>query len=477
MNEQQMEPELTVGEIIKLYLSHWKMFAFFTVVLFVLSAIVYAVKVPYVAQATIVINDSQNSSMQAFSNQFFGLSKSLQESKKGSSLLSKHIEYLKTREFYESLISHIKARGQSPQITMEERRGFETFQNSFGNDVDVTSANHIALLQKLDAWTRFQLDSDFELKVIVATPDRAQSLFLSNTASELATDLLKKRELREITKVEDFMNKQKADADQKLVDIGKQMSEMQHAEGALLPLVSKEKMGDYVSELLVRANETKLKIAENKKMIEYLQRGRSGQKEAAMYGVGGRIEGLKIENSLLGEKLGQVNASIANLKKEVKQLPFEAQMVEDLKKKSEIEFSRFKELSNALAKLEATKLSIDTRFEVLESARWENTVPQIGLLTLGLLSILLSQFAGSLLIYFRYLWNPQVVTAEASRNLVILDNHSLDPRVIIENSKIKFSLKKPEKPKDEAEQQQQQDEQSKLAWSVLNIGQSTDVSQ
>ncbi|MNL53612.1 hypothetical protein D3C87_1768750 [compost metagenome] len=152
-------------------------------------------------------------------------------------------------------------------------------------------------------------------------------------------------------------------------------------------------------------------------------------------------------------------------------------MVEDLKKKSEIEFSRFKELSSALAKLEATKLSIDTRFEVLESARWENTVPQIGLLTLGLLSILLSQFAGSLLIYFRYLWNPQVVTAEASRNLVILDNHSLDPRVIIENSKIKFSLKKPEKPKDEAEQQQQQDEQSKLAWSVLNIGQSTDVSQ
>lgn len=477
MNDQQMEPELTVGEIIKLYLSHWKMFGFFTVVLFVLSAIVYAVKVPYVAQATIVINDSQNSSMQAFSNQFFGLSKSLQESKKGSSLLSKHIEYLKTREFYEALIGHIQARGQSPQITMEERRGFETFQKTFGQDFDAKSATHISLLQKLDSWTKFQLDSDFELKVVVATPDRAQSLFLSNTASDLATTLLKQRELREITKVEDFMNKQKADADQKLVEIGQQMSEMQHAEGALLPLVSKDKMGEYVSELLVRANETKLKIAENKKMIEYLQRGRSGQREAAMYGVGGKIEALKIENSLLGEKLGQVNASIANIKKEVKQLPFEAQMVEDLKKKSEIEFARYKELSSALGKLEATKLSIDTRFEVLEAARWENTVPQIGLLTLGLLSILLSQFAGSLLIYFRYLWNPQVVTAEASRNLVILDNHSLDPRVIIENSKIKFSLKKPEKPKEEADQQTQQDEQSKLAWSVLNIGQSTDVSQ
>ena len=33
------------------------------------------------------------------------------------------------------------------------------------------------------------------------------------------------------------------------------------------------------------------------------------------------------------------------------------------------------------------------------------------------------------------------MTAEASRNLVIFDNHSVDPRVIIENSKIRFRLR------------------------------------
>lgn len=85
----------------------------------------------------------------------------------------------------------------------------------------------------------------------------------------------------------------------------------------------------------------------------------------------------------------------------------------------------------------------------------------------------MSQFAGSLVIYFKYLWNPHVVTAQASRNLVIFDNNSTDPRVIIENSKIKFSLKKP----DAKNEKEQGEEQHKVAWNVLNVGQGTDLTQ
>lgn len=472
MSDQHIEPELTVGEIIKLYLSHWRMFAFFTAGLFAISVLVYVLKVPFVASSTIVINDSQNSSMQAFSNQFFGLSKSIQESKKGSSLLSKHIEYLKTREFYETLLVRIQERGASPLLTMEERKGYDVLKNNYLKNLDKPE-NKIALLQRLDAWTRVQLDSDFEIKVDSVTPIKSMSLFLSNTISELAAQTLKARELNEITRVEEFMTKQKAEADEKLTSFSKQLAELQNKDENLLPLSSKEKMGDYVTELLVRANEIKLKMAENKKMIEYLERGRTGQRESALYGVGGKIEALKIENNLLAGKLGQVQGSIDRLKKEVKALPFAAQMVEDLKKKSELEFNRYKELTTNLAKLEAQKISIDTRFEVLERARWENTLPQVGLLSLGLISLLLSQLAGSLIIYFKYLWNPNVVTAQTSRNLVIFDNHSVDPRVIIENSKIKFSLKKPETKKEN----EPGEEQEKIAWNVLNVGQGTDVSQ
>ncbi|AFY02874.1 hypothetical protein Bdt_3199 [Bdellovibrio bacteriovorus str. Tiberius] len=449
------------------------MFALFTAVLFAISALVYAVKVPFVANSTIVIHDSQNSSLQAFSNQFFGMSKSVQESKKGSSVLSKHIEYLKTREFYEDLLNRVQARGNSKEITLEERKGFEIFKEKYLNGLAANPESKVQLLQILNAWTKINLDSDFEIRVSAVTPIKSMSLFLSNTVSELAAEKLKTRELSEINRVEDFMTKQKADADEKLVSLGKQLAEMQNKDENLLPLASKDKMGDYVSDLLVRSNEIKLKMAENRKMIDYLQAGRGKQKESALYGVGGRIEALKIENNILAGKLGQVQASIAQLKKEVKDLPFAAQMVEDLKKKSELEFNRYKELSTALTKLDAMKISIDTRFEVLERARWETTLPQIGLLSLGLLSLLFSQFIGSLVIYFRYLWNPHVVTAQASRNLVIFDNHSVDPRVIIENSKIKFSLKKPEAKKDD----ETQDEQQKIAWNVLNVGQGTDVSQ
>lgn len=472
MNDQHIEPELTVGEIIKLYLAHWRMFVLFAAGLFAVSVFVYIVKIPFVASSTIVINDSQNSSLQAFSNQFFGLSKSVQESKKGSSLLSKHIEYLKTREFYELLLKRINERGNSPLITLEERQGYQILKDNYLKNLDKED-NKIDLLQRLDKWTKIQLDSDFEIKVSAVTPLKPMSLFLSNTASELAAETLKKRELDEISRVEDFMQKQKDDADKKLVQLGQQLADMQNKDEHVLPLASKEKMGDYVSDLLVRSNEIKLKMAENRKMIEYLERGRTGQRESALYGVGGKIEALKIENNILSGKLAQVQSSIDRLKKEVKVLPFAAQMVEDLKKKSELEFARYKELTTSLAKLDAQKLSIDTRFEVLEKARWETTLPQMGLLSLGLLSILLSQFIGSLIIYFRYLWNPHVVTAQASRNLVIFDNHSMDPRVIIENSKIKFSLKKPEAKKESEQGAEKQD----VSWNVLNVGQGTDITQ
>ncbi|MGZ3826125.1 MAG: hypothetical protein ACXVCR_14300, partial [Bdellovibrio sp.] len=361
-----------------------------------------------------------------------------------------------------------------PLISMEEKNGFDILKLNYMADLN-NPAGKIEFLQRLDRWLKVQSDSDFEIKVSASTPLKSVSLFLSNAFSELAATTLKKRELNEIARVASFMEKQKQEADANLVSFSKQLADLQNKDENMLPLSSKEKMGDYVSDLLVRANETKLKISENKKMIEYLERGRNGQRDSSLYGVGGKIEALKIENSLLVEKLGQIQGSIERMKREVKELPFAAQMVEDLKRKSELEFNRYKELSTSLAKLEAQKISIDTRFEVLEQARWETTLPQIGLLSMGLLALLLSQFFGSMVIYFRYLWNPNVVTAQASRNLVIFDNHATDPRVIIENSKIKFSLKKPDTVKEEAVQDEQQ--QQKIEWNVINSNQGTDATQ
>jgi hypothetical protein len=232
-------------------------------------------------------------------------------------------------------------------------------------------------------------------------------------------------------------------------------------------------MGEYVSELFVRSNEIKLKIAENKKAIEFMEQNRSGQRESGLFGLAGKIETLKVENNLLSGKLSQVQASADHIKKEVRTLPFAAQKFEDLKKKSDLEFNRYKELNTALAKIEAQKMSVESRFEVLDKARWETTVPQIGMMTLVLMSFLLSQIIGSAIIYFRYLWNPRLAYASSHRDLMIFANHSIDPHVVIENSKIKLSLKKPDGTKDTKVSSEVKDPH----WNMVNVATGSEATQ
>lgn len=440
MNQEIQEPQLTVTEILRLYLSQWRLFAFLSVFLVAVSLIVYAVKIPFVSSGTLMINDSQNSGLQAFSSQFYGLSKSVQETKKGNSLLAKHLEYLKTSDFLEKLAQKIVQRGDSGKLPMDELKGYRELKADYlpnAKDLDAK----IRFQRQLAKWMKLGSDADFEVKISMATNSREASLFLTNTTLMLAKDILKDREMDELRQVESFVSKQKDGADKRLVQLNHQLASYQTKDENLLPFASKDKMGDYVSELLVRSNELKLKMAENNKMINYLQGGRKQVSESRLYGTGGRIEGLMVENKMLAAKLSQLQVSIAALKKQMRQLPFTAQMVDDLKKKSEIQFAQYKELSAALSKIEAQKLSIDTRFDVLEKARWEASGPMVSLTTMLLLSLVLSQVLGSVLIYFKFLWNPQEITAQASRDRIIFDGHSLDPRVIVENSKIKFKLK------------------------------------
>ncbi|MEN0058881.1 MAG: hypothetical protein AAGB31_08605, partial [Bdellovibrio sp.] len=228
MSEQQVESELSISEVLKLYLAHWRLFCVLTLGLFTICLGVYIFKIPFIASSKIVINDTQNSTLQAFSNQFFGMSKSVQETKKGSSQISKHIEYLKTREFYETLLQRLQTRGESPLITMEERQGFDELKKDYLQKVvDGGAERQISLLQKLDSWTKLQLESDFALKVSAITPDRKMSLYISNTATEVAAEVLRKREMAEMGRVEKFMLEQKQEADQNVLALSQQLAQLQ----------------------------------------------------------------------------------------------------------------------------------------------------------------------------------------------------------------------------------------------------------
>lgn len=439
-SSQRLTEDLSLKEISRIFIRNWPLFTILFLVLSVCSVAVYVVKIPYISTGSIVVNDTQNSSLQSFATQFFGLTKSVADGKKNNSPLLKHIEYLKTEEFFNQLLSDVQLRGTSTELTLNERKGFEQFKELYLSSTP-NESDKLKVLQALDSMAKVKLDSDFQLKISFATDSKEMSLFLTNTAVKSIAEALKQRELFDIIKVETFIKVQKEAAEKNMVEFNSQLATFQNKPENLISLSSKDKVGEYLSELMVRKNEIRMKIAENQKVIDYLSQGKSQRRESQLYGNNGRVQNLILENQMNRSKLSDLQTAINQITDQAKTIPVAAQTFDELKKKSEVEFDKYKSLTESLSKAEAQKLSIGNRFEVLDKGRFEKVAPQVSLLILLLLSFVVSQVLGSLIIYVIYIWDSNTVTAQASRNVVIIDSHSLDPRVIIENSKIRFNLK------------------------------------
>ncbi len=430
--EQSLAQDLSLKQISQVFIKNWLLFILMFFVVSILAVALYIFKIPFVGLSSITVNDAQNSSLQSFATQYFGLSKTVSDGKKSNSPLMKHAEYLKTTDFFELLLKHINERGQSKTLTIPESEGFKQFIKEYPSD---------SFVSVLDQLSRTKVDSDFELKVSYVAPTKEMALFLTNTALETTLSALKNRELSEILKVEKFIKDQQAVAEKNMIEFNKELAVFQNKSENLISLSSKEKVGEYLSELMVRQNEIKMKIAENQKVIDDLSQGPNSARASQLYGSRGQIQSLKLANQMHQNNLAQLQMSVDRVTHMAKSIPVASQIFEDLKKKSEIEFQKYKSLSESLAKAEAQKLSIESRFEVLEYARYDKTKPQVSLLVLLMISAVLSQMIGSLIIYMNSIWESNTYTAQSSRNVVILDGHSLDPRVIIEDSKIRFRLK------------------------------------
>lgn len=446
-------------DFLKILRQQGKMFLGIFVGLAAVFTAVYFLKIPYVSKGSLLVNDSQNSALQAFSTSYFGMTKSVVEGKKGNTQLGKQLEVLRTREFYELLAKRIPVRGQSPSLTLEEQNAYNNIKDKYFTDINKDPETHRKFLAKLNNWSQAKLESDYEIKISFSTPSKDLSLFLTNTALEVASEFLREREMKEISEVENFIKEQRETVDKNIQELTKEVSGFQTKSENLISMTSKEKMGEYLSDLMVRINETRLKMAENNKDIEFLShQDGDGEREASsnLYGVGGRIESLRLENKMLQSRMAELKESVAKIGNSMKVLPVSVQLLEDKRRKSEVEYAKYKELSDTLAKVEAQKFSVTDRFEILEKARADNTSPQVDLMTLIFLSAVLTLVTGLSYIYVRYIWNPPgssagydlkeekdnvAAVAEMGRNISVVNNdHNKDPRVVIENSKLKFQL-------------------------------------
>ncbi len=461
--------ELSLKEIVKIFTSNWALFLIIFTLTSAAAIGTYVLKTPFVASGSIVVNDSQNSVLQSFASQFFGFTKSVADGKKNNSPLQKHLEFLKTEEFFNQLLSDLKNGGTSETLTVAEKKGFQIYKDQFKEQFQkstvVGSDLHNKSIQKLDAMAKIKLSSDFEIAVSFLSADKELALFVTNTALSTVTQSLKERELLEIIKVESFIKNQIELAEKSMLDLNRQLADFQNKSENLISLSSKDKVSEYLSELMVRKNEVRLKIAENEKAIGFLTSGMSKRRESQLYGNGGRAQALSLENEMHRSKLADIQKAINQVTQQAKSIPVASQVFDELKKKSEIEFSKYKNLTESVAKVDAQKLSVQSRFEVSEKSRLEKVVPQVSLFVLLMMALVISQIVGSLIIYVIYIWDSNSVTAHSSRDIVIVDSHSLDPRVIIENTKIKFRLKNSHFVDDELDADGQQ---KKLTFKIFN---------
>ncbi len=443
---QELTQEMSLKDITSLMVINWPLFLVLTLMITTVGLVIYTIQNPYISKTTIIINDAQNSHLQAFTKNILGQGAQVNEAKKNNSSVQKSLEYFKTIDFLQKIANKTTDAAYNTQISLGEKQGLKIWQAEYSKTTDkLTEDEQIQIYKKIDGMLSFKIKSDYSVDVLVQSDSKELALYISNVAAAVALESFKEVESKDIQQMNDFLQTEKKSVDTEILDLNKKMQAFNEKPENLISLSSREKVGEYLSELMVRKNETLMKISENNKIVTALTGNSAGnstvKRESQLYGNSGKAQGLKLENDLLRAKLGQIQTAIDHVSDEAKAMPVAAQMYDELQKRSDQQVSRYKDISAALAKVEALKLSLVNKFEIYEKSRLDKVAPAVSLTVVLFLSFILSQLLGSLVIYLRAIWDTRLITAQSTRNVVVIDSHSLDPRVIIENSKIKFRLK------------------------------------
>ncbi len=442
-SSQSLTEELSLKNIAQIITQNWALFAVIFIILSVASIALYSFKIPFQSVGSVIINDNKNSSLQSFTSQFVGSASAskVNEAKKANSSVQKSIEYLKTTDFYLNLIRSMSENKKLSEMTMNEKAGFDQFKSDILENKkigELSVDDQLTAVKKIDGMLKLNLQSDYEIEVVTSSLNKDLAYFVSKNSLLVISNELKRVEENDLKKVKDFLTNQKVILDESIHELNKKLSDFQSKPENLISLGS-NKVGDYISELMVRKNEIKMKMSENNQIINSLG-GSQTRRDSALYGNSGKVQNLRNENEMLSARLNDLQNTMNRVMGQAKSIPTASITFDELKKKSDLEFQSYKQVTESLAKIDAYQLSLNNKFEILESPRYDKVKPFIGLSTLLLLSLLLTQALGSIIIYIRSIWDTKYVTAQQTRNIVVIDGHSLDPRVIIENSKIKFSL-------------------------------------
>jgi len=378
--------------------SRWKLALRLSAGFLIVGALSYFTVIPYSVTTTVQINDAQTSQLQAFTNNFFALSKTQTSTAHKTSSPSQAVsDYLDRQDTYTSFVRFLAIESTAAATNPDLESGFAALESKIGGKLQSPLLNWRSAATALRKMVKLTSSNPGELVITTYGGTRDLAYFINSEYSKFAIDELMKHEEKDMEQIRSAIEKQRDVFKAEFVVKNKELIAFQSRPENVLSLASGPNVGNYISELLVRKNEIELKISENERAIQFLGGARAAEL-AHSRNLGGRSQAQQLseDNGLLHKQALAIDDSIKKFTGATNGAAEAMRMHEELQKMSDREFKNFQEANDLLSKLSVYAVSIAGKFEVEHVPEFEDSKKAASLYLVLAVAFFLAQtvFAG-----------------------------------------------------------------------------------
>ncbi len=415
--------EAGLRPLLQIAFSHWRLGARITGLLFILGLFTYVFFVPYTLKTTLLINDAQTSQLQAFTNNFFALSKT-QSARKAQSPSQQAIDYLQRQDTFSAFLKQLASQSAAADAPKELVRGYASLESFLGVDLKKDTYNLRQTASKLRQVIRLKTASPTEISISASTGNREFSYFLNVEYSKFAIEALKQDAEREMEKVRLAIERQRDHFKERFEASNKELIAFQSRPENVLSLANGANVSTYISELVVRKNEVELKISDNERAIQYLGGAKSANLASSRnLGQRSQVQQLVEETTLLRKQAASIQDSIRKFSSATNGTAEAMRMHEELKKTTDREFKNFQEANDLLSKMGVYNVSIASKFELLSMPEPEEVRRAASFYMVMAVAFFLSQLIFAAYIYWVFTQTllPRSATAARAKGVGLVN--------------------------------------------------------
>ncbi len=277
------------------------------------------------------------------------------------------------------------------------------------------------LADHLLGMTQFRKSDQDLIDVIVRSPNRANAVEFVNFVGGVALNYITDFESKELEDAEKYLNSQLGDSQVEITDINKQIGAFKDKQDTV-NLAAGETvsfLNAHLYKLQEEMEMVQIKLKENNlvinKMVEAVRGTKLAENEVVDLNseffegrgrVVDRIKDLKDEREVLLAKQRALEENVKKLVAKIK--PQYEQKIYEFKKKLDGEHNLFQELRRQIFEIKIMKISVANRVRLFDQATLKNSTREESLVKKLLVSMVVSTFIFSLLLFVWDYYNPRL---------------------------------------------------------------------